>query len=180
MNISELRLETFEYTIGDAIRNKQECVLYSLIPANIVYAGKGTIDYDYCRSHNYIVYPSVDFGKGLVATKGDIVIVAITKDGWTEHLKIANVVIQYLKQRGINVSLKSNDIMIDDKYKVASYSSINIGDNVIYTGFQVTFNPNVEDIEAICKRPLTKIPKGLKDYGIVSQDLLNRILEEYR
>lgn len=180
MIIEELKIDTFENTISDNISKKQECVLYSLIPSNIVYKGKGTIDEDYAQEHGYIVYNSVDFGGGLVATKNDLVLVIIKKEGWLIGLNLIETLINYLKQKGINATLENNDVIIDDIYKVASFSSTNIGNRFIYTGLQCTFNPNVEDIKNICKyKPMKKIPKGLSDYNITSKELLEILLDKF-
>ena len=177
MIVEELKIENFQETIFKHIQNKQECVLYSLIPRNIVYKGKGTIDEQYCLEHGYLVYNSIDFGGGLVATKNDLVLVVLKNEGWSVGLEIVESIISYLKEKGLNVSLVNNDIIIDEQFKVASYSSVNVGNNCIYTGVQCTFNPNVEDIKNICKyKPMKKIPKGLSDYGITNEELLNLCL----
>lgn len=180
MNIKELKIETFKQEIQNAIIHKESNIFYSIIPTNIVYAGKGDIDLEYCQNNNYLVYNSVDFGKGLVATKGDIVIVVIKENGWEDYKTIAKVTINYLKSKGVNAEINSNDIIVDDKYKVASYSSVNIGNNYIYTGFQATFNPNIKDIESICKKKCKRLPKGLSEYKINAQDLLAEILDSIK
>lgn len=174
MIIEELKIENFQETIMKYIQNKTECMLYSFIPRNIVYKGKGVINEQYCVEHDYLIYPSIDFGGGIVATKNDLVVIIIKKDAWTLGNEIITKLIDYLSIKNINAKLVNNDIIIDDIYKSASFSSVNIGDGYIYTGIQCTFNPNVEDIKNICNnKPMKKIPKGLSEYGVYGQEILN-------
>ena len=73
------------------------------------------------------------------------------------------------------------DFIVDGKYKVASCSSINAGDNFIYTGFHFSVNVNLEHIKNICQKPMVKIPKGLSDYGVTSNQIvefLSSLLKE--
>lgn len=175
MRIEQLKIEDYKQVIQNAITNQEECLMYAVLPKNIIYKGKGEIDEKYAMAHNFEIYNSIDFGNGIVGFKGDIVLVIIKKEGWNIGQTIIQELIDYLRSQGLNATEDNNDILIDGIYKVASYSSTNIGNNFIYTGVQVTFNADAGIIRNICKKNSVKIPKGLNEYNIDNQKILKLI-----
>lgn len=173
MMIKQLKIEDYKQVIQDAITNKEECLLYAILPSNIIYKGKGEIDEQYAIANGFDIYNSVDFGCGIVGFEGDIVLVIIKQDGWILGEQVINRLAEFLYKEGLNVTVDNNDILIDGVYKVASYSSTKIGDNVIYTGIQVTFNANADIIRHICKKDSVKVPRGLGYYGLNNQSILD-------
>ena len=176
MQSIELKLADYVQVISTAIANKQPCCLYAVLPKNIVYKGKGEIDKEYCQEHNIEIYNSVDFGGGIVGFEGDLVFIILKQDGWNIGEELGVLVKDYLVDCGLNANIANNDVLIDDIYKVASYSSANTGDGFIYTAIQITFNADNEIIRHICKKDSVKIPRGLTYYNIDKDDLLHNIL----
>lgn len=178
MKKQELLIKNYRDVIDRAIRNREEIALYSIIPSNIIYKGKGEINEQVAQANGYEIYNSIDFGGGIVATRGDVVIIIIKQDGWSVGQEFLDLVIGLLKGKGLNATQDSNDILIDGKYKVASFSSVNVGDATIYTGIQVCFHADAELIGQICLKHSTKIPKGLADYQVAQYEIIN-ILDNY-
>lgn len=176
MQSNELILDTYKDVINIAVQNKQETSFYAILPKNIVYKGKGGINEEYCKEHDIDIYNSIDFGGGIVGFKGDIVFIVIKQDGFEIDKQLAEIVNDFLIKQGLNTKYDNNDILVDDIYKVASYSSTNIGDNVIYNAIQITFNADPEIIKEICKKDSVKIPRGLNFYNINENELLQTIL----
>lgn len=176
MRIEQLKIEDYKQVIQNAITNREECLLYAMLPKNIVYKGKGEIDEEYCQEHDFDVYNSIDFGGGIVGFEGDLIFVVLKQGGWGIGEQLGLLVKDYLTNCGLNASIANNDILIDDAYKVASYSSANTGDGFIYTAIQITFNADNEIIRHICKKDSVKIPRGLTYYNIDKDDLLYNIL----
>lgn len=163
--------------IRDAVVNKKEVCIHSIVPRNFVYKGVGEIDEELAEKNGYQVYYSYDFGGGIVATKGDLVLAIVKHEGWEVGKNLLEKICQYLKDKGLPAEIDGNDILISGKYKVASHSSRNIGDRYIYTGLQVCFHANPELIERICLKPSKKIPRGLASYGLSNVELMEQMLE---
>lgn len=168
-----LKIEDYIQVISNNIANKQEVCMYAVLPKNIVYKGKGEIDEEYCQEHNVEVYNSIDYGGGIVGFEGDIVFIVLKQDGWNIGEELGALVKDYLVEQGLNTTIANNDVLIDDIYKVASYSSADTGDGFIYTAIQITFNADNEIIRHICKKDSVKIPRGLSYYNINKDELLS-------
>lgn len=177
MKVEELEFENYKETIAEAIANKEEAFFYSIIPQNIIYKGKGEIDEEFARKSGYDIYNSIDFGGGIVATKGDIVLVIIKQEGWKVGEQIIEQVKEILQEKGISAEIDGNDILIANKYKCASHSSTHIGNRAVYTGVQICFHADPDIIKRICKKESKKIPIGLSNFGIDNTELLVRIKE---
>lgn len=166
--------------IKQGIINKEEVFLYGCTQYPVVLKGQGEINEEYCRNNNIEVYPSFNAGGTIIMDKGDVDIVVLKKDGWDVGKYLGDNILQYLKNKGINASSDANDILIDGKYKVASYSSINLGDTInpyIYTAGHISINPNLKMIKCICKKEMVKIPKGLGNYSITTEEMVALVLE---
>ena len=46
-----------------------------------------------------------------------------------------------------------------------------------YTGGIISMNVNLDHIKAICRKPMKKVPKGLSDYGITSEEVEEMFLD---
>lgn len=175
MRTIELKLADYVQVISSAIAEKHSCCLYAVLPKNIVYKGKGKIDEEYCQEHGFEIYNSIDFGGGIVGFEGDIVLIVLKQDGWNIGEELGVLVKDYLVEQGLNATIANNDVLIDDIYKVASYSSANTGNGFIYTAIQITFNADNEIIRRICKKDSVKIPCGLSYYNIDKNELLELV-----
>ena len=148
-------------------------VAYCIHETDWVWTSKNSqINQDYCVANNVGMSFSFNMGGTIVASKGDVDIALFKTDGW----KIGENALLHLKenlQRIIpNIDISGNDLLIDGKYKVASYASINAGDNLIYTVLHISINPNVDLIANICTKPMIKIPRGLSEYGVSNMDIV--------
>lgn len=132
-------------------------------------------DMQYCKEHNIPVYLMERSGGTIVCSKGNIGISVITpvKWGW-QTTAFLNAFTEYLKSKNLNVEYNNNDILVDG-FKVASSAEIRVGDNLknVYSTYQISINQDIEAIEHICKKEMIKIPKGLKDYGIITSQIVN-------
>jgi hypothetical protein len=49
--------------------------------------------------------------------------------------------------------------------------------NLDFTGVAIGINTNLDHIKAICKKPMVKVPKGLSDYGITTEEVEQMFLD---
>ena len=180
MKIDILTNINYVERIKQGIINKEEVFLYGCTQYPVVLKGQGDIDEQYCKNNNIEIYSSFNAGGTIIMDKGDIDIVILKEKGWDIGKYLGEQILQYLQAKAINVSLEGNDILVDGIYKVASYSSINLGDAInpyIYTAGHISINPNLEMIKCICKKEMVKIPKGLGEYGITTEEMVALVLK---
>lgn len=177
MKIDILTNENYIERIKQGILNQEEVFLYGCTQYPVVLKGQGAINEQYCKENNIEVYNSFNAGGTIIMDKGDVDIVALKKEGWKIGEELGNKILGYLKDKGLNITNDGNDILVDGKYKVASYSSINLGNGYIYTAGHISINPNVDMIKCICLKEMVKIPKGLGDYGITTEEIVELVKE---
>lgn len=166
------------------LKNKiDNYVAYCIHDGDWVWASKNAeIDRAYCASNNINVSESYNMGGTIVASKGDVDIALFKTDGWDIGEKVLACLKETLQDIVPNLTIAGNDLLIDNQYKVASHASINTGDKLIYTVVHISISPNIELIKNICTKPMIKIPKGLGEYGITGEDIVQFIgtsLDDY-
>lgn len=175
MVIKEINNSNYLALFTNVLTNKEETVLYGVADDYVVLRGNNCINEEYCKDHNLDVYYSQHMGGCIVLGKGDVEFNIFRYNGWQDCKNISNKILQYLKTKIENINIYENDFLVDGKYKVASFSSVNTGNGFIYTGFHFSVNVNLEYINNICTKPMNKIPKGLNDYGITSEEIIQFI-----
>lgn len=152
---------------------------YVVYDDNYVVAGSDNPpDYHYIYSHCIQMFNIKTAGGTIVVSRGDIGVGIFadidTTNSFLNDMK--NRFLQYLQDKGIEVAEDNNDILIEG-FKVSSYSSKAInGSNYVFGVFQFSVNVNLDLINHICKKPMNKIPKGLSEYGITTEEILENIV----
>lgn len=133
------------------------------------------VDEDVCAALGYDVYEAFNNGGTIVANKGDVVIghMAEPNNGWRDRF-VAHFV-EWLKAKGLNAAYIGNDITVDG-YKVCGMCITRYG-RIDYTGGIIGINTNLDHIKAICKKPMVKVPKGLSEYGITTEEVEQMFLD---
>lgn len=169
--------------LDDGLQNQSTCVIVEYTADQVNYGFDDKPNFDYCDKHNI---PCIDIGRRggtFVINKGDIGFGFIEK-GCTNRMGeiVYNRFAQYLLSRGLNVSQCSNDVLVDG-YKVFGWASHYYREfDAIYITIHFTLSVSIELIENICTKKINKIPKGLNDFGVTKQDVidfLKQLGEEY-
>ena len=171
----EVTAKDFLEKLNNIIINKEECSYIGVSDEELVLAGKNQKNEEYCKINNIRYDITPNEGGAIVVQSGDIDFGKFKHNGFDEPNRIMNGILEYLKEKGLNISLDGNDLMIDNLYKVGSCSSVNVGDRLIYTGCHISMSVNLEHIKNICLKPMNKTPKGLSDYNIDRQELYDFI-----
>ena len=111
------------YEIAEGLKNRQNRVIVDYTSAQVNYGFDDKPDFEYCKTHNI---PCIDLGRrggAFVINKGDVGFGDISV-GLTNVIGefIYDEFVKYLKDKGLNASQVSNDILIDG-YKVFGWSS---------------------------------------------------------
>lgn len=133
------------------------------------------VDKDICTAMGYEVYEAYYNGGTILGNKGDIAFAHFgeIENGWM--MRFVAYFLDWLKGKGLNATYESNDILVDG-YKVCGLCVTRYG-RIDYTAGFIGINTNLDHIKAICKKPMTKIPKGLSDYGITTEEVEKMFLD---
>lgn len=119
-------------------------------------------------------------GGCIVAFPDNIEVGHFSKDLENTFLeRLTYEVMAFLKDKGLDVTRNNNDVLVDDTYKVFSTSKATCNDTILFSGAHISINCDAELVDRICTKPMVKIPKGLSEYGITSDEMLNLVLEVY-
>ena len=114
-------------------------------------------------------YNTHNFGGVIVNFDTDVCVVHCEINGYAFGDSLMNNLVAWLKSKNINAYRDNNDLLVDG-YKVASYVSSNCN-GVIYSAAHISVKVVLDDIKAICTKPMIKTPKGLSEYGITNKAL---------
>lgn len=160
------------------IQNKIEECIYCVHNQPLVFvSNQPAINEEEIIKNNIFVCYSQNFGGTIVAFNGDIDLAIFKYNGWKIGENFLILLKDKLSKYIDDITISGNDILIDNKYKVISFASINVGDKLIYTCVHISLNPNIELIDKICTKTMKKIPKGLSDYGLTTE-LIEEMLQE--
>lgn len=181
MEIIELTAQNITEGFNDIIDNKKQCFVYGIPDKTYVFKGTDDMcDCNYCINNNIEILSIPNGGGAIVLNSGDVEIGIFKDNGWNIINDFMDALCEKLKQKILNVKVVGNDLIIDEKYKCCGSSSRNLGDAknpYIYTAIHISLAVNLDLIGYICKKEMVKIPKGLKDWGISTPDVLKMVFE---
>ena len=143
-------------------------------PVAIVHR-KTQVDETLCESLGYEIVESYNNAGTIISNAGDVLIghFAQPDNGWYD--RFISAFLAWLKGKGLNAEYVSNDIVVDG-YKVCGMCVTRYG-LIDYTGGIISMNVNLEHIKAICRKPMVKVPKGLSEYGITTEEVEQMFLD---
>lgn len=133
------------------------------------------VDKETCDRLGYEIVESYNNGGTILATAGDIIFSHLDapNNGWI--LKFKDYFLDWLIGKGHNATYEDNDILIDG-CKVCGLCITTYG-RIDFSSAILTVNTNLDHIKAICKKPMKKVPKGLSEYGITTEEVEAMFLE---
>lgn len=162
-------------TIQDFIVNQKCGFAYCVHDEKLVFvASADAVNEDACTEYGYTVLDTQHTGGAVVVNKGDISVVCFGAVGNRVMEDFAIYLIDKYKGRGLNATYEDNDVLIDG-YKISGLSATKYG-NIQYSTIHIGINTNLDHIKAICRKPMNKVPKGLSEYGITTQEVEDMFL----
>lgn len=127
------------------------------------------VDVDTCKAMGYEVNEAYYNGGTIVCNKGDMAFAHFSHldNGW--HERFVAYFVDWLKAKGLNAEYVSNDIVVDG-FKVCGLCTTRYG-RIDYTAGFIGMNVNLDHIKAICRKPMVKVPKGLSEWGITTEEV---------
>lgn len=172
----EVEVKDIEKELTNLISTRTEDCIYCIHQNPLVFKSReGEINYDYCTRKGISICNSFNMGGIIVANTGDLNMAIMKDEGWRVGENILHSLREKLLPIIPNLEISNNDLLVDGKYKIISYASVNANNRLIYTCFHISLNPDIEAIKNICIKPMNKIPKGLSDFGITRDEIINFI-----
>lgn len=143
-------------------------------PVAIVHR-KTQVDEDTCKALGYDIIESYNNAGTIISNKGDVLVGHFyhPDNGW--YNRFITYFVDWLKAKGLSAEFVSNDIVVDG-HKVCGMCITRYG-RIDYTGGIISMNVNLEHIKQICRKPMVKVPKGLYDYGITTEEVEQMFLD---
>lgn len=164
--------------VVQALSQQKEDSYYCIYDKNYVYKGDFECpDEAYLQEHNLEICEIPTIGGIIIVSAGDIGfgLTTFNLDKTNSFLEKAKEnLIALIESHGYKCTLDGNDILINN-FKVASYCSL-IRDQVFFGVFQCSVNVNLELIKNICTKPMVKIPKGLSEFGITTEEVEQEVV----
>ena len=133
------------------------------------------VDADTCKEYGYEIVESYNNGGTILANEGDIIFshLEAPENGWL--FRFAGYFVNWLKGKGLNAEYLDNDILVDG-YKVCGTCITRYG-RIDFSSAYIGINTNLNHIKAICRKPMKKVPKGLSEYGITTEEVEQMFLD---
>lgn len=147
-----------------------------MVESPIVFVHKERqVDEETCKSMGYEICEAYYNGGTIIGNSGDMAFAHFGEisNGWMMHF--VNYFVDWLKSKGLNAVYEDNDILVDG-YKVCGMCVTRYG-RIDYTAGFIGINTNLDHIKAICRKPMKKVPKGLSEYGITTEEIEQMFLE---
>lgn len=178
MKIIKTTLDEVSNVVFQTLTDQSEAIVYCVADENCAVIGSnGGADFDNINRRGIKKVEIRHEGGTIILSPGDIDIGIFTLGYSGSKIKddIVNKIIDYLHEKNIKPVVSGNDVLIDGK-KVIGFGSRMFG-NVLYSAIHIAVSVNLELIKDICTKPMHKIPVGLEQYGITTEDIL-KILSE--
>lgn len=176
MNVYKLTNSEWMEKVTYYIRAGIHCIAYGIQDSQVVLTHrKIQVDEEVCAELGYTVYEAFNNGGTILTLPGDFEIGHwyVHDNGWCQ--RFAEYFVNWLKAKGLNAEYTDNDILVDN-CKVCGTCVTRYG-RIDYTGIHIGINTNLDHIKAICKKPMKKVPKGLSEYGITTEEVEQMFLE---
>ena len=151
-------------------------IMYMIADTPITFVHKEKqVDKETCESLGYTIYEAFYNGGTILNNKGDLIFAHFgePENGWIYGF--VDYFVEWLKAKGLNAEFVGNDVLVDD-HKVCGTCITRYG-RIDFTCCFLCVNVDLDAIKAICKKPMKKVPKGLSEYGITTEEVEEMFLE---
>lgn len=181
MNIYPTRYENVESAVREMLTYGRTGVIYGVAESNWVIAGVNEqLNESAVEQAGIPVLRLNHEGGCIVVNPGDIDIGLFTERDLGNKIKdgLIQDLAALLQEKGYTSIIERNDLMVEGR-KVMGFGSRMFLD-ILYTAIHISVNMNLELIESICTKPMEKVPGGLSDYGVTTQEVVNILLSRLK
>ena len=173
--------KTAEVSSFMARHQKEGLVVFRPTELSVMITGSDFGNKEFMESEGIKSYRMGTGGGCIVAFPDNLEIGLFTMNLESMFLeRVTDRVMEFFRGKGLNVILDNNDVLVDGKYKVFSTSKMTYNGTLLLIAIHVSINCDAELVDKICSKPMKKIPKGLSEYGITSDEMLDLIIGIYK
>ena len=151
-------------------------IMYMVADTPITFVHKTSqVDKETCDALGYTIYEAFYNGGTILNNKGDLIFAHFgePENGWI--FGFIDYFVDWLKAKGLNAEFVDNDVLVDN-HKICGICITRHG-MIDFTCCFLCVNVDLEAIKAICKKPMKKVPRGLSEYGITTEEVEQMFLE---
>lgn len=135
---------------------------------------------DFMRSRGLKARKLGNAGGCIVAFPGNVEVGHFSKDLDNHFVEMmTEEALAFLKMKGLDVVRDNNDLLADGQHKVFSTSRATYNERIVFSAIHISINCDADLVRKICTKEMKKVPKGLSDYGITTEEMLNLVLRVY-
>jgi hypothetical protein len=159
------------------LKNQVEDVFMAVFDETVVHYGSdGGFNIDEAISLKIPTYNIHKRGGAMVTSPGDVVYCFLLKENHpTLNEDLRKFLSNKLSKRNIHVELVKNDLLINGK-KCFGFMQNEIGD-CYFIGGHISIDCNLDLIKKLCTKPMEKIPGGLGEYNITTDEVIDWLNE---
>lgn len=160
------------YHLQYCLRNKIEDCFYGIWEQSSVHYGNDK-NFNSDKAYELLLsqYKVRQSGGVIVAQPGDICCIFLN-DGQSDFMtKLKMFLKEKLNQKGITINMDNNDLLINNKKFLGDIREKR--GSFYFYGCHISITVNLDMIQKICTKPMKKVPVGLSEYGINTQDVEN-------
>lgn len=165
-------MDEFHEQVKKSFATNKEYVCYLIQPNDAIVSGLSDLQEEYVN--NIKTYCWRTCGGSIVCKKGDVGVsffIEKESNAKTIWLDFMNSIANWLKEKQINAEFVDNDILVDGcKCSGSSFNPCNA--NYGFCIIQISLTVDIPLIESVCTKPMKKTPKGLGDYGITTEEVV--------
>lgn len=124
----------------------------------------------FCEENNISIYYTGHRGGTIINSTEDVSI-GLFNCGHCLH--VIQSLVSYLRGKGLSCVLDDNDILVDG-YKVIGISQRH-NDKGSPIAMHISIVVDLDLIKNICTKPMNKVPKGLSEFGITREEIIEFI-----
>lgn len=157
--------------IRDCFQPPESALIYSGNEAVVSTGQLATLDLKECARRGLYVGKWEYLAGTIVVMPGDLSICITTWGDCELAPQIVDLAAAWLSARGINITRDENDVLADGK-KVVSWARARTLQGWCQSVVHFSIGAmDLELVQAICTKPMTKIPGSLGEYGITAEEM---------
>ena len=164
--------------LTQGLANPPRIAIVDYVEPQVNYGFDAKPNFKYCEQNNISCVDIGRRGGAFVVNKGDIGLGYVGRglDNTIGEL-VSREFAKYLRDKGLDAIEESNDILIDG-YKVFGWASHYYKEqDCIFITCHFTMSVDLDLIKNICTKPMNKVPKGLAEFGITREEIINFLNE---
>ena len=176
MEITKFNCRYAVETITDFISNQKHGVAYCIHDSkSVLFTEENAPDEALCAELGYRLMATKHTGGLVVVGEGDVSVIHFGEIGNDWMHRFAKYLIERYKEKGLDATFDGNDVLVNG-YKISGLSATPY-EHIQYSTIHIGINTDLDHIKAICKKPMVKVPKGLSEYGVTTEEVEQMFLE---